>query len=173
VKQLRITLLAILIILLASSPPLAQPAAILLGRVTRVSDGDTVWLQVADRFQWLHIRFYGVDTPESEWPSVWPAQPFSAEAKKFVIEQVSGKQVAVQLKDEKTYDRVVGELFVDGQSLSRKLLEFGLAWWNRKYAPDNPDFKHLEEEARAKKIGLWSQNEPVPPWVFRHKYQTK
>lgn len=170
-KHLRIILLAILIILLTSWTSLAQPAAILLGRVTRVSDGDTLWLQAVDRFEWIHIRLYGVDTPESEWPDVWPAQPFSAEAKEFVVEQVSGKQVSVQLKDEKTYDRVVGEVFVDGQSLSRKLLSQGLAWWNRKYAPGNNDFKLLEAGARKKRLGLWSQREPVPPWEYRHKHK--
>lgn len=170
-EHLRITLLAILIVLLTSSRPLAQPAKILLGRVTRVSDGDTVWLQTVDRFEWLHIRFYGVDTPESEWPDVWLSQPFSAEAKKFIVEQVLGKQVIVLVKSRDIYGRTVGEVFINGQSLSRKLLSQGLAWWNRKYVPDNLDFKHLEEEARAKKIGLWSQKDPVPPWEYRHKHK--
>jgi endonuclease YncB( thermonuclease family) len=150
---------------------LSQAAPSLQGRVTRVSDGDTVWLQVDNRFQWLHLRLYGVDAPESEWPDVWPSQPFSAEAKKFIIKQVAGKQVTVLVKGHDLYGRTVGELFIGGQSLSRKLLTHGLAWWNRKYAPDKDDFKLLEEEARAKRIGLWSQKEPVPPWEYRHTHK--
>jgi micrococcal nuclease len=170
VKQFRITLFVILIIFLTCSASLARAAASLQGRVTRVSDGDTVWLRVTERFEWIHVRFYGVDAPESEWPDVWPAQPFSDEAKKFVIKQAAGKQVSVLVKGYDIYGRTVGEVFIEGQSLSRQLLRHGLAWWNRKYAPDNNDFKQLEKEARAKGIGLWSQEHPVPPWEYRHEH---
>ena len=43
-----------------------------------------------------------------------------------------------------------------------------------RYAPD-ADPKRLvhlaaaEEQAREQRIGLWSANEPIPPWVWRRR----
>ena len=37
----------------------------------------------------------------------------------------------------------------------------------RKYAPDNATLQTLEAEARAAKVGLWRDPDPIPPWVFR------
>lgn len=151
----------------------SQATSFLTGRVVRITDGDTLWVEVADQFDWIHIRFYGVDAPESAWPDMWPAQPFSAEAKKFIIEQVAGKQVTVRLKNDETYNRAVGEVFIGGKSMSHALLQRGLAWWNRKYEPYDTVLRRLQEEAQAAKIGLWSQENPVPPWVHRRRYTVK
>ncbi len=121
--SLRRTLLVALLLAVTAVPgALSEPTPFLNGTVVRVTDGDTLWIQLPGEFEWLQVRFYGVDAPESEWTNVWPAQPFSAEAKKFVIDQVPGKEVSIRLKDEATYGRAVGEVFIDGKSLSRELL---------------------------------------------------
>lgn len=172
-KPVRFLLLSVLLVLLAHAEALPQPSSYLNGRVARITDGDTVWIQVADRFEWVQVRFYGVDAPESEWPDLWPAQPFSAEAKKFLVEKTAGRQVSVQLKNDTTYGRTVGEIFVNGKSLSRELLKHGLAWWNKKYAPDDLVLKNLQEKAKSAKLGLWSQENPVPPWEHRRRYRQK
>lgn len=172
-KPVRFLLLSILLVLLAHADALPQTSSRLIGRITRITDGDTVWVQAAGRFEWVRIRFYGVDAPESEWPDMWPAQPFSAEAKQFLLEKAAGKQVAVQPKNDTTYGRTVGEIFVNGKSLSRELLIRGLAWWNRRYAPDDRVLMDLQEKARAAKLGLWSQKNPVPPWEHRRRYKQK
>lgn len=169
-RLFRISLAFFLVLSLCAAPP-SQAGSLLTGRVARVSDGDTLWLEIPGRFEWLQVRLYGIDAPESEWPEVWPAQPFSAAAKKFVREQTAGKPVSVQVRDIDTYGRVVGELFINGGSLNRRLLQRGLAWWNRKYAPDDPNFMHPEQEARAAGLGLWSQADPVPPWEHRRRYR--
>lgn len=172
-KLFRIVIFTLLLVQITCSISLAQQAAHLSGRVVRVSDGDTVWLETNNRFEWLAVRFYGVDAPETEWLDVWPAQPFSAEAKNFVIKEVAGKEVAVAIKDHDAFGRVVGEVFLDGRSLSRELLQRGLAWWNKKYAPDDLALFSLQQEARSKKVGLWSQQDPVPPWIHRFRYKSK
>jgi endonuclease YncB( thermonuclease family) len=48
------------------------------------------------------------------------------------------------------------------------MLKEGMAWWYRDYSKN----KHLgavEEAARRARRGLWSDPNPVPPWVFRRK----
>jgi len=51
-------------------------------------------------------------------------------------------------------------------------LTVGLAWWYRKYSKDqSPEdagrYEFAEQEARAKRAGLWADRQPVPPWGWR------
>jgi len=48
----------------------------------------------------------------------------------------------------------------------------GMAWWYRKYAneqspEDQGRYEFAEQEAKAKKVGLWQDKIPQPPWEFR------
>jgi len=145
------------------------------GTVIRVQDGDTVKMKLdfgvhvidEDGDGIIEIRFAGVDTPESEWPGRWGAQPMSKEAKEFIVEMALDKPATARLKGDSTYGRFVGEIFVFGQSLNRELVKAGLAWWNKKYEEYDHDYKRLEESARAAEVGIWGEQDPVPPWTWR------
>jgi len=145
------------------------------GTVIRVQDGDTVVIRLDigaraiddDDDGLIEVRFSGIDTPESEWPGNWPAQPFSKESKEFTRGFVEKKIVTARLKGDVTYGRFVGEIFIDGRSLNRELVRSGLAWWNKSYERYDLDYQRLEAEARRKKVGLWSQPNPIPPWKWR------
>jgi endonuclease YncB( thermonuclease family) len=42
--------------------------------------------------------------------------------------------------------------------------------WHYKHYNNDPELAKLEKEAKAAKIGLWSQANPIPPREFRkHK----
>lgn len=139
------------------------------GIVVEVKDGDTVVVQ-GQRGERRTIRFYGVDTPESRWKGHWPEQPYSQVSKAFIVSYLLGNQVNVRLVGELTYSREVGEVFVNGKSMSKELVRQGLAWWYTKYASDDLDLKRLEDTARLKKYGLWKGSNPVPPWEWRRGY---
>lgn len=52
----------------------------------------------------------------------------------------------------------------------------GMAWWYRKYAhkqspEDRGRYEFAEQEAKAKKVGLWQDKNPIPPWEYRHPAQ--
>lgn len=140
------------------------------GIVIEVQDGDTAVVR-AENGETKKIRFYGVDTPESEWPGKWPKQPYSDVAKSFAASYLNGKAVTVRLTGDTTYSREVGEVFRNGYSVSRELVRQGLAWWNSKYSADDQDLKLLEESARKQKFGLWADSNPTPPWEWRRKNQ--
>lgn len=152
---------------------LAGPVAastIFNGVIVAVDDGDTVVVQGLNGER-KKIRFYGVDTPESEWIGKWPEQPYSQVAKAFTASYLSDQQVSVRLTGDSTYSREVGEVFVNGYSVSKELVRQGLAWWNSKYAADDLDLKRLEDAARKQKYGLWKDSNPTPPWEWRRKHR--
>jgi endonuclease YncB( thermonuclease family) len=50
-------------------------------------------------------------------------------------------------------------------NVNKELLRLGMAWRYKQYNKDE-ELARLEQEARLKKIGLWSHAEPVAPWVL-------
>jgi endonuclease YncB( thermonuclease family) len=101
------------------------------------------------------IGLYGIDYPER-------GQDFSTRARKFTSRMVFGKMVDVEPVDRDRYGRPVAWVAVNGERLHRELLRAGLAWWYRKYAPDDDEVPRLESEGRAARRGLWSMPNPVP-----------
>ena len=47
-----------------------------------------------------------------------------------------------------------------------ELLRAGLAWHYKRYSKEE-ELAVLEDEARANKVGLWTDPHPVPPWEWR------
>ena len=68
------------------------------------------------------------------------------------------------------YGRLMADIVLpDGKSLNQELVRAGLAWWYRRYAPGNRTLARLEDEAREARRGLWADEEPVAPWVWRRR----
>ncbi len=140
------------------------------GNVVSVHDGDTATVVTTDR-KTLRVRFYGVDAPERE-NEYWPNQAFAREAQQFMQKLIDHKLVAVRLTGERTYQREVGEIFVDGRSASRELLRAGFGWWNTRHARLDSDLERLEAQARQRKVGLWRDGKSIAPWRYRAQYRS-
>ena len=68
------------------------------------------------------------------------------------------------------YGRTIAEVLLpEGRVLNHEMVKAGLAWWSRKYVPDDGTVAQLEAKARAAKRGLWADAEPVPPWEWRKR----
>lgn len=80
---------------------------------------------------------------------------------------ILGKKVDIKITDREKSGRILGEVFLmDGRNVNRELIKAGLAWWYRKISKDIT-LGQLEQQARANRIGLWKDSEPVPPWEFK------
>ena len=55
----------------------------------------------------------------------------------------------------------------EGYDINASLVCAGYAWWDRERAPDSKILSDCEAEARAKKLGIWSEENPIPPWEWR------
>ena len=149
------TVCALFAVLLAFS---IAAAVDLTGRVVGVSDGDTITILVGK--QTTKVRLYGIDCPEK-------SQDFGSRAKEFTSLEAFGKPVTVEVKDTDRYGRQVGIVTLpDGRNLNYELVRTGMAWWYRHYSDDD-SLRILEQAARDAKLGLWSMENPTPPWEFR------
>lgn len=148
----------LLLLLLLALPARAQET--FAAKVVGVSDGDTITVLTDARRQ-VKVRLHGIDAPESH-------QPFGSRAKQFTSGTVFGKAVKVKVRDTDRYGRSVAEVFTqDGRSLNHEAVRAGMAWWYRRYAPNDRMLQVLEEEARRARRGLWADRDPIPPWEFR------
>jgi endonuclease YncB( thermonuclease family) len=172
-------LLAFLLLLPALALAAPQPN-ILLGRVVSVADGDTVTVLDSNNVQ-HKIRLAGIDAPEK-------SQPFGDRSKQSLSRAVMGKEVKVLWSKQDRYGRLVGTVWVTPVShpcthtgepcpqtldVGRAQLTVGLAWHFKKYENEQSEEDRLayafdEQEARARKAGLWSEPDPVAPWDWRH-----
>jgi endonuclease YncB( thermonuclease family) len=99
-------------------------------------------------------------------------------ARKKLSDLLEDKEItaAVHTTDE---GKFVAAVFVDGQDVSLKLIQDGLAWYYPVHsreltASEREKYTLAEVTARTAKVGLWDEKVPVAPWIFRgEKLQTE
>lgn len=103
-------------------------------KITRVIDGDTVEFEapflVDPLPKKLSIRVWGVDTPEKSFRAKCVKEAeMGAEATKFTKDLVAhAKTTQVSIYDWDKYGgRVLGDVIIDGNSLTKMLLDKGYA----------------------------------------------
>lgn len=128
-------------------------------QVTHVYDGDTV--QLTRGAEKIKLRLQAIDAPERN-------QPYGQKARRALRQlcMPQNTKVDVQISGEDQYQRSLGNLKCNDTDASLHLLQNGYAWAYQKYNP-SPAFIKAAEEARAGKLGLWQQENPTPPWVWR------
>lgn len=141
---------------------------IIAGVVRAVYDGDTVLLATREENR-LKVRLYGIDAPETTKPGE-PGQPFADISKRTLMYKIMGRQVSAEIVDTDRYRRAVAILRYNGRDINREMVSEGMAWAYRQYlhTPYASEYIDAEERARARHKGLWRDNNPTPPWEFRH-----
>lgn len=147
---------------------LSQPVAAetLVGRIIGVADGDTLTLLDAKK-QTHKIRLSGVDAPEKK-------QAFGQQSKLSLSNLAYGRQAIAECPKRDRYQRAVCVVTVAGKDVGLQQIHLGLAWWYRAYAheqsaQDRRDYERAEQAAQGKRVGLWRENDPTPPWEWRRE----
>ena len=153
-------------LIVAMALALTAPATIadtLTGRVTAVSDGDSLSLLVGR--QSYTIRIAGIDAPERF--QAWGDQS------KTNLSRLASNQLAVAGCS--TFDqrgRKVCKVTVNALDIGLQQIRDGMAWQYSKHARDQtPEeqsaYASAELMAKLRRLGLWGETNPVPPWRFR------
>ena len=131
----------------------------LLASHVNVIDGDTI------RLGDVKIRFSGIDAPEINQTCVASEGKVACGkiSRDLLIEKVTNNKISCTDEGKDFYGRVLGECFVNEESLSSYLVREGFAFAYRKYSN-----KYIEDEEYAKfnELGMWSM-EFQYPWDYR------
>lgn len=124
--------------------------------VSRVVDGDTVKVEVHGDLE--SVRLLCIDSPESN-------QDYGREAEEYLREMIEGKWVELDIEDRDRYGRILAFIQYNSRDVNENLVSRGLAWNYEYYCEDK--YAGAQEKARMQGIGLWSLDNPIPPWVWR------
>ena len=136
------------------------------GEVVAVIDGDT--LEIVDAQRDRHrIRLAGIDAPEHD-------QAHGDAATHALTALAMRRQVMVTGRKVDMWQRLVGQIWLDGRDLNLELVAAGHAWHDRLHrreqtADAQRRYEAAEQAARAGRLGLWALPDPEPPAVFRRR----
>ena len=127
-------------------------------RVVGVHDGDTLTCLDETNTQ-QKVRLAEIDAPEL-------GQDYGKVSREALAEMVFGKTVTVTEEGKDRYGRWIAHLQLSGVDVNRQMVATGNAWHYADYSRDTT-LATLQTDAQTRRLGLWSQPEPVAPWDFR------
>jgi endonuclease YncB( thermonuclease family) len=160
-----LSIVMILLVLTVGRDALAET---LRGMVKTVYDGDTVVI-VGRGTGRATVRLYGIDAPETRKPKS-SGQPYGSQARRVLMYKLLGKEVTAAVQERDQYGRTVAVIELEGRDINAEMVAEGMAWAYRQYlaGPYASRYIGLEGKARRQHRGLWRENNPQPPWEFRH-----
>lgn len=127
------------------------------GKVMGVVDGNTLVVKIEDGEE-LEVKLQGVDAPELE-------QNYGTESKSYLEKVALRKKINLEMVGKNRWGDQIARVYLrNGTCLSSVMVRNGLAWVMK-----TEERKQLEEKARGDKIGLWKEQNPIPPWIFRRE----
>ncbi len=129
----------------------------LSGVVTRVADGDTLWVRPASGKP-VKVRLQGIDAPEH-------CQAWGEQARAALAARVLHQQVQVRTRAYDDYQRAIAHVELHGEDVAAWMVREGHAWSYRYRRSPGP-YAEQEQQARAARRGLFSRP-AVEPRVFR------
>jgi endonuclease YncB( thermonuclease family) len=137
----------------------APDGPVLVGRVTSVTDGDSVKVELSSGP--IEVRLHSIDTPERN-------QPWGDEAKSALAQRLRGAEVRLEPIEQDQYGRMIAVVYLGDENVNAWLVREGHAWVYRQYARD-VRYCEAEGAARAEQRGLWALpvSEQRAPWEWR------
>ncbi len=127
----------------------------------RVTDGDGILVSGQE------IRFVGLDAPE--WDQVAKDREgrwfnHGGRVKRALAQRVGGRSVHVKIEGYDDYGRALGIVTCNGQDVGEWLVREGHA-----IAAYSDRYKHVEQEARRARRGMWDHEANIDPRAWRHR----
>lgn len=136
-------------------------AETLTGTCKRVVDGDTFILNDDTT-----VQIWGIDAPELK-------QNFGQEARTWLQNAIGqkGVKLRIQVKGTDSYGRTLGQVYIQSNqrrtsNVGTLMVKAGMAWFDDYNAPEAGLVDEMEKARKAKK-GLWADENPVKPYLFR------
>lgn len=131
------------------------------GKVISVHDGDTITLLCNGES--LKIRLNQIDAPELN-------QKFGYTSKEYLTGLILNKYVQVDKVTIDKYNRIVGDIYMNGSYINEQMVNAGMCFVYQKYA--SIALYNEEQTAIKNKVGMWMDSDNLPPYIYRknHKF---
>lgn len=121
-------------------------------------DGDSV--KIMDGSIEYKLRINHIDAPERN-------QAYGKKSRRALMQLCKDATIEVVITSTDQYQRQLGDLYCNQQDVSTYMISNGYAWFYKRYSKRKA-LAQVEENARKSKLGLWQDDQPIPPWVWRH-----
>jgi endonuclease YncB( thermonuclease family) len=148
----------VLLAMLALRPAFAETIS---GTVVRIIDGDRLIIEDAAKKRYT-VRLADIDAPERN-------QAFWKEASRSLAELCYHKSATVDWSERDQRKRYIGYVTCEGKDANAEQLKRGMAWASPRATKPTSPLYELETYARLRRIGLWADDNAVPPWDFAAK----
>ena len=151
-----------LVALAAGAQDSAHQDEVYSARVSRVFDGDTVWVKPLAGGPYRKLRLEGIDAPEI-------CQSGGQASRDVLARRVLNQVVEVHVRAQDDYGRGVARLHHQGDDVAAWLVVNGQAWsyrWRRSLGP----FATEETLARERRRGLFKDAAAELPRDFRKRH---
>ncbi|MFM6985223.1 MAG: thermonuclease family protein [Hydrogenophaga sp.] len=131
-------------------------------RVTRVVDGDTLWVQPLSDDRLRKLRLDGLDAPEI-------CQDGGAASRDALQARVLEQVVVVRERRLDDFGRPLARLEHAGDDVGAVMVRQGMAWsyrWRRGQGP----YARQEAQARIERQGIFGVTDPENPRDFRRRH---
>lgn len=135
-------------------------AATLNAKIVGITDGDTVTV-LDNTKKFYKVRLDQIDAPERR-------QPYGNRAKQHLSTLVYNKVVTIDWNAKDRYGRLLGTIFYQGNNINYQMVADGFAWAYTKYLRDQI-YLDAQKVAKRERLGLWSDENPTPPWNWRKR----
>ncbi|MGJ7528843.1 thermonuclease family protein [Variovorax sp. GB1P17] len=135
--------------------------------VVGISDGDTLTARCGriGAYERVRVRIAAIDAPEK-------AQPYGQRSKQALSDMCFREQALITEIDTDRYGRTVADVSCSGEDAGSRMVSQGWAWvydYNRLATKRGGGLFKLQDGARAKRLGLWADAKPTPPWEWRKR----
>lgn len=149
------------LIMMMAVPPVAGAAPhVRRGYVSRVVDGDTIWINSDGSL--LKVRIAGIDAPEI-------CQSHGAFARDALRQRLLGRVVTITYQRVDDYGRLLARVDLGGEDLGRWLVLQGHAW-SYGYRNHPGHYAREQQAASVSRLGVFALELPETPRDFRRRH---
>lgn len=155
-----VTAFVCLLAMLTVSSLAAAAQQVKTGIVSRVVDGDTVWLNSGGTL--LKVRIAGIDAPEI-------CQPHGVQAREVLRRKVLGQMVAITYQRVDDYGRLLARVDMGNEDIGRWMVIHGHAW-SYGYRNYRGPYAQEQQTSSQSRIGIFALEAPEIPRDFRKRH---
>lgn len=151
--------LLLIALLLASAVASAGESCLVVG----ISDGDTLTARcgASSAYREVKVRLAEIDAPEKR-------QAFGQRSRASLAAMCFGRIAVLRTAAKDRYGRSVARVSCGDIDANAEQVSRGMAWVYTRYQTDR-GLTRMEAEARERRMGLWADRAPEPPWEWRKR----